>query len=69
IQDRFESLAVVDDHQLRSMFQAKALTIGSVTGRMVDMGLDRHQAETLRTQLQVAVFLLNDIQLRAYYAT
>ncbi|KAF9572635.1 hypothetical protein EC968_009627 [Mortierella alpina] len=61
--------AVVDDHQLRSKFQTKTITIGSVTGRMVDMGLDRHQAETLRTQLQAAVFLLNDIQLRAYYAT
>ncbi|KAG9320101.1 hypothetical protein KVV02_008322 [Mortierella alpina] len=61
--------AVVDDHQLRSRFQTKALTIGSVTGRIVDMGLDRQKAEILRRQLQAAVFLLNDIQLRAYYAT
>ncbi|KAF9971361.1 hypothetical protein BGZ75_001881, partial [Mortierella antarctica] len=61
--------AVVDDHQLRSRFQTKALTIGSVTGRIVNMGLDRQKAEILRRQLQAAVFLLNDIQLRAYYAT
>ena len=33
------------------------------------MGLDRCKAATLDTQLQAAVFLLNDLQLRAYYAT
>ncbi|KAG9326836.1 hypothetical protein KVV02_005498 [Mortierella alpina] len=33
------------------------------------MGLDRQKAEILRRQLQAAVFLLNDIQPRAYYAT
>ncbi|KAG9319432.1 hypothetical protein KVV02_001186, partial [Mortierella alpina] len=47
--------AVVHDHQLRSRFQTKALTIGSVTGRIVDMGLDRQKAEILLRQLQAAV--------------
>ncbi|KAF9943158.1 hypothetical protein BGZ70_006030, partial [Mortierella alpina] len=62
--------AVQQDHRLRTQFQTKTLTIGSATARLEQMGLDREtQAEPLQRQLQDVVFLLNDIQLRAYWAS
>ncbi|KAF9276140.1 hypothetical protein BGZ68_010242 [Mortierella alpina] len=61
--------AVRHDHVLRNQFKTKTLTVGSVAGCMVQMGFDRGtKAEPLRKQLQTVVYLLNDIQLRAYWA-